>query len=789
MAQEKYAYGQNSADTFADDDPLAELARIVGYDKPVARPETPEAYRAPAAPAQPAAPVRYREPAFDLEDELLKEFERYDTPRLDPTRSMAARAPEPVVHQARLAEQFAARNEPPMTAPVAAPVAMENAPAFDAYADLADELELSVSDGATDLDLRADAGLRSGRSVNEAETARREPSFEPESPRYVEQPMQAYDIDHFSSHAVEDAVEDAALSLADVTADRVATPVVETPAVARRAEPEFAAFDEALADDEFDLALDGLEIDLSDIVLSEVEAAVPAAAPAVAAKPAAHQEELFWGVPALSEARKIADDEELPFDVQQISDADFMPEMIADMDVPEIPVEAFEAPTAASTHNFDMDFEADLADLMRDEPQASASHYAQATPAAKVAVPEIDEFADFMNEDFSDELATPLGAERSASRPVIDPDNMSVVEPSRGWPMRTLLVGAVASVAVVAVGLGGYAWMTSGSIIGSRSSDGPPIIAADTGPIKVAPENPGGATVPNQDKAVYDRVAGAGASQPTQKSLITSSEEPLDVVQRTLTPENFPLDRAEDEADMADGADQRLQPDADAGKPAAATPEAADANVSLRKVKTMIVRPDGTLVARETEAETAPAQTAKATTPTAAALPASKTEAAATQTAPVKPEETASAQSSKAPVPVQRPSQQPTNVVGTVTSEGNVRQTAPAAQPPVQTAAVTPAAATPAAATPAAASKPLAAGTYVVQIASLPSEAEAQRSYKNMSTKFGGIISGRGVDIKSADIPGKGTFYRVRIPAGSKADADAMCGKLKAAGSSCIVTR
>ena len=71
MAQEKYAYGQNSADTFADDDPLAELARIVGYDKPVARPETPEAYRAPAAPAQPAAPVRYREPAFVLEDELL----------------------------------------------------------------------------------------------------------------------------------------------------------------------------------------------------------------------------------------------------------------------------------------------------------------------------------------------------------------------------------------------------------------------------------------------------------------------------------------------------------------------------------------------------------------------------------------------------------------------------------------------------------------------------------------------------------------------------------------------
>lgn len=786
MAQEKYAYGQNSADTFADDDPLAELARIVGYDKPAARPESPEAYRAPATPAQAVQPVRYREPAFDLEDELLKEFERYDTPRLDPTRSMPVRAPEPVVHQARLAEQFAPRTEPPMTAPVAEPVAID-APAFDAFADLADELELSVSGGALEADLRADTDLRAERPAREAEVARREPSFERDVPRYVEQPVQAYDLDHFSSHTVDDAVEDIALSLADVAEERVAAPVVEAPAVARRAEPEFAAFDEVLAEDEFDLALDGLEIDLSDIVLSEVEAAEPVVAKV--AKPDAVQEELFWGVPALSESRKIAAEEELPFDVQQISDADFMPEMIAEMDVPEIPAEEFEAPVAASTHNFDMDFEADLADLMREEPKAPVSPYAQAAPATKAAALEIDEFADFMNEDFSDELSTPLGADRSASRPVIDPDNMSVVEPSRGLPMRKLLVGAVAAVAVLTVGIGGYAWMTSGSIIGSRSSDGPPIIAADTGPIKVAPENPGGATVPNQDKAVYDRVAGAGASQPTQKSLITSSEEPLDVVQRTLTPENFPLDRAEDEAD---GADQRLQPDADAGKPAAATPEAADANVSLRKVKTMIVRPDGTLVARETDAETAPAvpaqtsaPTTKAAEPTAAALPASKADAAAAQTNPVKPQETAAAPSAKAPLPVQRPSQQPTNVVGTVTSEGNVRQTAPAAQPPVQTAAVAPAAA----ATPASVSKPLAAGTYVVQIASLPSEAEAQRSYKNMSAKFGGIISGRGVDIKSADIPGKGTFYRVRIPAGSKADADAMCGKLKAAGSSCIVTR
>src|SRR5690606_1952678 len=59
-------------DFFADDDPLAELARIVGYDDRL-------------VPKAPAASPR-REPAFNLEDELLQEFEQYDAPR--PHQSM-----------------------------------------------------------------------------------------------------------------------------------------------------------------------------------------------------------------------------------------------------------------------------------------------------------------------------------------------------------------------------------------------------------------------------------------------------------------------------------------------------------------------------------------------------------------------------------------------------------------------------------------------------------------------------------------------------------------------------
>jgi len=77
----------------------------------------------------------------------------------------------------------------------------------------------------------------------------------------------------------------------------------------------------------------------------------------------------------------------------------------------------------------------------------------------------------------------------------------------------------------------------------------------------------------------------------------------------------------------------------------------------------------------------------------------------------------------------------------------------------------------------------------VIQIASLPSQADAQKSYQSLSNKFGSVIGGRGVDIKAAEVAGKGTFYRVRIPAGSKEQAVALCEKYRSAGGSCLVAR
>jgi hypothetical protein len=336
------------------------------------------------------------------------------------------------------------------------------------------------------------------------------------------------------------------------------------------------------------------------------------------------------------------------------------------------------------------------------------------------------------------------------------------------------------------------------------------VIAADKDPIKVVPENPGGKTVPNQDKAVYDRVAGAPPQTPKQQSLISSDEQPVDVVQKTLMPENLPLEGENDiePTDVGETQDPRLLPQQGGQQQMASNGQQDPVTVAPRRVKTMIVRPDGKLVEQEVAAPAAspvpalaapssekmPAASVKsadvaalaaASAPAAhAATPASVQQTSASPSDIMPLTETsapATASVAKAPVPTTRPSQQPVNVVAAVTDKGAVRAPTPAAAAAV-------AAQPPASAAPTQVAS-LGDGGYVIQIASLPSQADAQKSYQSLSSKFGGVIAGRGVDIKAAEIAGKGTFYRVRIPAGSKNDAVALCEKYRAAGGTCLVAK
>jgi hypothetical protein len=672
-----------------------------------------------------------------------------------------------------------------------------------------------------------------------------EPALQVEKDPFADLDSLLSDTARYSTqHSVELASVEPVRSYGDIQPKPVvAEPKPVHPAPVAAATPA-ATVDEMdpFADLDFELALDDLELDLSDMLVEEnskpaapviprseptvavpmaaarVTAPAPAPAPAPAAVlPQSVAAPVYAASPAFNaqaafDAQRLDDtdlEDDVPFDPALIAEPEEQPEVIAELDVPVLSVEEKEE-QPLYRNDFDLDIDAELASLLETPetvaslqrgsaaPQAAA---VSAAPAAQKSVyADLDDFERALEEDFRRSLATPLPANEGYAQSEDYEQNLD--EEDRGSSRRW--IAPLVAVGVLAVcGAGAYAWFGSSS--SSLGGNGEPVvIAADSEPVKVAPANPGGKTVPNQDKAVYDRVAGAGSETPKQQQLISSSEEPVDVVQKTLMPDTLPLEGENDMqmTDAADTEDPRLLPQdqQQAG-------EQQPVTVMPRKVKTMIVRADGKLVEQEVEPAAAekiaaapvrgdaPAQTAAAF-PTSAPAPAVASTGLVQASAPIStpadvtPNLPAAAQTPaaieqladtapavRAPVPATRPSAQPTNVVASVSDQGNVRPAAPAAAP----------VAAPAAQNTQVAS--LGEGGYVIQIASLPSQADAQKSYQNLSAKFGSVIGGRGVDIKSAEIAGKGTFYRVRIPAGSKDQAVALCEKYRAAGGSCLVAR
>lgn len=411
-----------------------------------------------------------------------------------------------------------------------------------------------------------------------------------------------------------------------------------------------------------------------------------------------------------------------------------------------------------------------------------------------------------------------------------------IAEPAgrKPWLVPVVLAGALALLG------GGIYYVFSGGNP-SATAEGPALVKADPEPVKVAPENPGGATVANQDKAVYDKVGGDQSLLPAQGALVSESEEPVDIAAVTPPAEpEAPMQAASPvEAETTAKAEDRVETPA-VGE--AQAPAAETAAVMPKKVRTVIVKPDGTLVERPVEAAAA------AVTEPVAEIAATESSSVASIAPVAEPEAIAAA-----PVPVAKPVvaveepaiaapvvEDPIAQIAAVEPEpAKVAEPAPAApvaaesQPEpvaaepaikvvktkkikapaaeeVAAAPAAPADAAPfgerpadqpvnivgqtggqntAAETQVASANPAPSGAYSIQIASTPSPEAAKSTYAALSRKFGGVIGGKGVNIQKANVEGKGTVYRVRIPAGSKQDATALCSQYKSAGGSCFVTR
>lgn len=102
-------------------------------------------------------------------------------------------------------------------------------------------------------------------------------------------------------------------------------------------------------------------------------------------------------------------------------------------------------------------------------------------------------------------------------------------EPTGGPGLRSpkrLITAGIALGAVAAFGIG--IWFAYDQGVKRGASGAPPLIRADQAPTKVAPENPGGMQVPNQDKQIYERLPGNTAQAPAGQTerLLPPPERP-----------------------------------------------------------------------------------------------------------------------------------------------------------------------------------------------------------------------------------------------------------------------
>ncbi|MDJ0614453.1 MAG: SPOR domain-containing protein [Rhizobiaceae bacterium] len=315
-----------------------------------------------------------------------------------------------------------------------------------------------------------------------------------------------------------------------------------------------------------------------------------------------------------------------------------------------------------------------------------------------------------------------------------------------------------------------------GFLGGEGADDGgePQVIKAETDPIKEKPEDPGGRVVANQDKASYEKVEGNEDAGAAQESLISNTEEPAEIISTGVN--DGPTETPTVETNLAEKTDERLTGGGEADEGEAAP--TANSEVTPRVVQTVTVKPDGTIV-----------QSAPSVPKVAEAVTGAATELASNTLATVEDATTNLTETLRLePKPVETEVIKKPESIDGARSTGNtaVPVASPLPKPvvkqepkPVQTAAVKPAEP----ATPAAVRK----SEWVVQVSSQRSPEAAQASFQNLRNRFG-LLQGRPMSIQRANVNGA-TFYRVRVQTSSRNDANQLCTNLKAAGGSCFVTR
>ncbi len=443
-------------------------------------------------------------------------------------------------------------------------------------------------------------------------------------------------------------------------------------------------------------------------------------------------------------------------------------------------------------------------------PRAAEHHQAQPAPRQSVPPPTADEedlpFDESLpfaheGEDAADEFPLDAfdivpGYGDDAEMPPYPDDEL---EPLRKRGVPRSLVAIAGILALVLIGVLGFVMLRPGVSGGGT----PPIISADAGPTKIAPpEPPSTSNGGEQNKLIYDRVDSGPGGGPVNSNLVTPGSEPIAPVPSTNT--DNPIARVI----LPGGPTPGAPGSADAGNSGAdvATNEGDSAqSIGPRKVRTVVVRPDGTIVSSDavpaegdapasTDATPAPPATAEvpaappvATNDDTAAIAGTAGQELAITPNPGKagsPAETPAppaAAEAQTPIPTPTPTPKPTKpkVVATGGDGGPIDLTPGNGKSTTVVASATPGAA--------GGAVPLVAGGMMVQVSSQRSQDAAQATFRDLQARYPGILGGYDANIQRADLGDRGIYYRVRVGPFASANAQGLCAQLKSAGGNCIL--
>jgi hypothetical protein len=257
-----------------------------------------------------------------------------------------------------------------------------------------------------------------------------------------------------------------------------------------------------------------------------------------------------------------------------------------------------------------------------------------------------------------------------------------------------------------------------------------PVLTAQNGPARIAPQNPGGAEQPYKGFKIYEQPA--------------PPDDKVDTATTTAAP----------------AAPVPAAPVAAAPKPVALAPPPAPVvppkpvAVAAPKPVAAAPKPAPVAVAPKPQAKVAAVVPAKVVPPVAAAKPTPAPSVVKKELPPV------AAATPVAAAPV-----------GPATAAPRSLALVPAKPAPVAAAAPVPA-----------------SGGAILQIGAYKSQAEADTAWKTYKSKHAALLAGATQDVQQADLGDKGTWYRLRIVGfPSKDVASAMCDRLKADGGGCFL--